>query len=288
MQNVYRQIFLSPFFLLGLFLLLLNDLFLKAHFGNFLTGKLSDFAGLFVFPLFFAAFFPNRKSFIYFSTIFIFVFWKSPFSQSLTDLANSLLFFKIGRIIDYTDLVALLVLPLSYFYFKTETLKQNTFPSNFAKRILTSFVVLLSVVAFTATTLVKDRTVSLNGSYNFKLSEDKIESILRGNEKITSLKSRRYKDMFPGDNSTANTDSEVFLIDFSLKQKFCDSQYPKFSFVVEQKKDLTVIRGISVKFECKLYETNSNTENLQNEQKQELDYIFEREVIKKLRQNSSQ
>ena len=42
----------SPGFVVGLSLLLLNDLFLKARFHNPLTGKLSDFAGLFVFPLF--------------------------------------------------------------------------------------------------------------------------------------------------------------------------------------------------------------------------------------------
>ena len=124
MNSQSQRILLSPLFLLGLIVLLLNDFYLKAQFNNFLTGKLSDFAGLFIFPLFFAAFFPKRKLLIYFLTGFLFVFWKSPFSQSEIDLWNSISLFNLGRVIDYTDLLAVLVLPLSYFYFKTETQKQ--------------------------------------------------------------------------------------------------------------------------------------------------------------------
>lgn len=77
-----QKILLSPLFLFSLIVLLLNDHYLKAQFHNFLTGKLSDFAGLFIFPLFFAAFFPKRRLSIYFFAGFFFVFWKSPLSQS--------------------------------------------------------------------------------------------------------------------------------------------------------------------------------------------------------------
>ncbi len=277
MKENSRQILLSPFFLLGLFLLLFNDFVLKSEFHNFFTGKLSDFAGLFVFPLFFAAFFPRRKVLIYALTGFLFIFWKSPFSQSLINLLNSFQFFNIGRTIDYTDLFALSVLPLSYFYFKTETQKQKTFSLNITKQILTSFIVLLSVFAFTATTLLKDRSISLGEEYVFKLNKARITGILKQNSKIQNLKFE-----------TVETDPNKFWVNFLLEQRFCDSKRPEFHFLVEQKKDLTLIRAAYVKFECKLYETNSNTANLANEQKHELNYIFEREVIENLRQNDSQ
>lgn len=274
MRENSHQILLSPFFLLGLFLLLLNDFVLKSTFHNFFTGKLSDFAGLFVFPLFFAAFFPKRKLFVYFSTAFLFVFWKSSFSQGLIDLWDSFQFFKIGRTIDYTDLSALLILPLSYFYFKTEIQKQKTFLVNFTKRVCTSFVILLSVFTFTATTLVKDRDISLDEDYVFKMDKSRIASILKQNSKVQNLR--------------IETDADKYWVEFSLEQKFCDSERPRFQFLVEQKKKLTLIRAVSVKFECKLYEANPNTIDLANQQKQELKNIFENEITEKLRQNISQ
>ncbi len=42
----------SPLFIFVLFLLIINDFFLKAAFHNTFTGKLSDFSGLFIFPIF--------------------------------------------------------------------------------------------------------------------------------------------------------------------------------------------------------------------------------------------
>ncbi|PUV24993.1 hypothetical protein DCO56_08585 [Sphingobacterium athyrii] len=40
----------SPLFIFVLFLLIINDFFLKAAFHNTFTGKLSDFSGLLFFP----------------------------------------------------------------------------------------------------------------------------------------------------------------------------------------------------------------------------------------------
>lgn len=43
----------NPIFIVSVVLLILNDFYLKATFGNIITGKLSDLAGLFAFPFFF-------------------------------------------------------------------------------------------------------------------------------------------------------------------------------------------------------------------------------------------
>lgn len=104
-------------FLLSIFLLILNDSFLKYEFHNYFTGKLSDFAGLFAFPYFFACLFPKRIKSIYIFSGLLFIFWKSEFSQGFFDFANS---YGIGinRIIDYSDLMALLILPISFCYWK--------------------------------------------------------------------------------------------------------------------------------------------------------------------------
>jgi len=154
----------SPGFLAALGVLLLNDLLLKQVFSNTLTGKLSDFAGLFVFPLFWAVLFPRFRAHIYVSTALLFVLWKSPYSQPVIDAWNQWAFFSIGRTIDYSDLVALLVLPLSYQYGKA--------PSAAAPRHLLRFAVaLLSVFAFAATSRAESATYSQEYTYPYSQKE---------------------------------------------------------------------------------------------------------------------
>ena len=110
------QVLTSRGFLAGLALLLLNDFLLKPLFHNALTGKLSDFAGLFVFPLFWSALLPRFRKQIYLATAALFAVWKSAYSQPLVEAWNSLHLIPLGRTVDATDLVALLVLPASYLY----------------------------------------------------------------------------------------------------------------------------------------------------------------------------
>lgn len=104
-------------FLAALGLLLLNDLALKPLYGNWLTGKLSDFAGLFVFALFWSALFPRRRLAVHLLTAAAFAFWKSAHSQPLIDAWNGLGPLAVGRTVDPTDLLALAALPLSLLYF---------------------------------------------------------------------------------------------------------------------------------------------------------------------------
>jgi hypothetical protein len=137
------DILLSPGFLFGLILLLLNDFVLKPQFHNSLTGKVSDFAGLFIFPMFFAAFVPRFKIPIYLLTALLFVFWKSPFSQPVIDAWNNLAMLRIGRVVDYTDLFALVILPISFFYKNFHTIIRN--------KLALSIVLVMIVFAFSAT-----------------------------------------------------------------------------------------------------------------------------------------
>ncbi len=58
----------SPVFLASLALLLVNDFYLKAQFGNWFTGKLSDFAGLIAFALFWSAVFPRHAKLVHIGT----------------------------------------------------------------------------------------------------------------------------------------------------------------------------------------------------------------------------
>lgn len=138
---------LSVGFILSIFLLLLNDFYLKAEFSGVVTGKLSDFVGLFALPFFVSVLFPSKKKWIYVITGLGFVVWKLPIADNFITLWNQYLFYSINRVVDYTDYVALLVLPISYYY---QPNKMWTF-NIYIKKAAVFSVVSLAVFSFLAT-----------------------------------------------------------------------------------------------------------------------------------------
>jgi hypothetical protein len=103
----------NPYFLLALVILLTNDFYLKYEFHNWITGKLSDVAGLFVFACFWTVVMPSQKKTVYLLTALGFVFWKSTYSEPFINFFSKNVY-SINRTIDVSDLFALLVLPASY------------------------------------------------------------------------------------------------------------------------------------------------------------------------------
>lgn len=142
MKNKLKSIITIPF--LGcLIILLLNDFYLKTEYHNWLTGKLSDFCGLFVFVSFWTALIPNRKRTIGISTAILFVIWKGPYSQSFIDFFSQS-FYPIYRVVDITDLVALAILPIAFYYKSDPSVRLKVNPIPFA---------LLTVFSFCATSI---------------------------------------------------------------------------------------------------------------------------------------
>jgi len=97
----------------ALLLLLLNDHLFKYSWPNFITGKLSDFSGLYLFPLFVNIFIRDKQK-VFLGTALLFILWKSPLSQPFIDHWNNLRFYHIQRIVDYSDILAIAILPLAY------------------------------------------------------------------------------------------------------------------------------------------------------------------------------
>jgi hypothetical protein len=98
-------------FMLSVVVLLLNDFWLKQSFPGVLSGKCSDFAGIAIVTLLSLAIYPRRAYPVFIGVATGFAFWKSPLSQPLIEGINSWLPWSIGRVIDYTDLLALIVMP---------------------------------------------------------------------------------------------------------------------------------------------------------------------------------
>jgi hypothetical protein len=132
-----------PVFLLGLLVLILNDHVLKQQYHNVITGKLSDFSGLFIFPLFWATLLPKFRKLVYALTALLFIYWKSTWSQPLLDWL-SVHHMPLMRVADYTDLIALSVLPISYQFF-------ITVGYSYKKEMLVVPVAVISFFAFCAT-----------------------------------------------------------------------------------------------------------------------------------------
>lgn len=142
-------LFLHPIFLFSIVLLLLNDFYLKYAFHNWLTGKLSDFTGLFIFPVFFSIFFTRHKIHIYIITALLFIWWKSSFSSAFILLLNEKLSLPVERAVDYTDFIALIVLPFAY------RLKEPVFADSLMKSLAVKTVAIISFFSFCATSLPK-------------------------------------------------------------------------------------------------------------------------------------
>lgn len=139
---------INPVFILCLTLLLVNDFYFKAAFSNALTGKLSDFSGLVVFYGVLSFLFGLHKSFIG-GVVLAFVYWKSGYSQPLIDFVNQTIPWQIARVVDYSDLLALMVLPLYHRY-----LQRNSVSSKI--NVFIPVVLPLAVFGITATSIPID------------------------------------------------------------------------------------------------------------------------------------
>lgn len=188
-----KDLILNPHFIAGLLVLLLNDFYLKAAFGNFVTGKLSDFAGLLIFPMFLAAVLPKMKKYAALITGIGFVIWKLPLFTPVVDLLNQLPLVSIHRVIDYSDYMALLILPVSHYLITAKFCRDVSVPLRFTrhdvfKRLLyVSRLALLGVsfFAFCATSYtpkyiyqMPKGTVYVGESYHIKLPKDSVISAI--------------------------------------------------------------------------------------------------------------
>jgi hypothetical protein len=112
MRNRIFAIFTTWIFVLSLAVLLINDHVLKHAYPGLITGKLSDFAGIAVVALPLFAAFPRQARAIYLAVSAAFLWWKSPASSAFIAFMNDVQPLRIGRTVDYTDLLALTILPV--------------------------------------------------------------------------------------------------------------------------------------------------------------------------------
>lgn len=166
----------TPLFVASIFLLALNDFILKASFHNWVTGKLSDFAGLIGLLLFACALWPSRRWAIATIISICFVGWKSPYSQPVIDLLNCVLPLSFGRTPDYSDCIALPSVWLVCLFMP----RLNPWT---VRRSLKTALAVLSLFLFTATSYIPvhrtTRTAFIPTSGNQRAVENQLNRLLK-------------------------------------------------------------------------------------------------------------
>jgi len=185
MKNFKEALLYKKWFLWAVFILLINDFFLKYQFHNFLTGKISDFAGLFAFSYFLSLFTKKIKSAYYFTFVF-FIFWKTEASQPFINFLNTLNL-NIYRVIDYSDFIAFLILPISYRYRKEGIIQ------HFNRSLIKSTsIAIITCFSFIATTQIRERIPYVQEQLNIK-SDFIIDFPFNENVFFDSLGYKYYK-----------------------------------------------------------------------------------------------
>jgi hypothetical protein len=162
------DLLLSPLLLASLALLVVNDWVLKPAFHNAVTGKLSDVAGVAALALVLRAVFPRRGWMACLVAGAAFVAWKSPASQPLIDAWNGVGWWTAGRVVDWTDLLALIVLPFIDRYHPPAARMPR------ARRVLAPAVGAACMLAFAATTIIRSVDFPPDTTYAFPDTPDEL------------------------------------------------------------------------------------------------------------------
>ena len=173
-----NDLILNPYFIIGLILLILNDSYLKWEFHNTLTGKLSDFGGILIFPMFLTYL---NKRFANYSSLIVglfFIFWKSPLATPFLDLINLNKVIVFSRVIDYSDYLALSVLPFSNYLIKKQLNERERLDITKRIRILRPIMLIGAFFTFTATSMVRfempEGTVYIGKDYSVNIPKDSV------------------------------------------------------------------------------------------------------------------
>jgi hypothetical protein len=202
MRQIKFQLLTDKIFILGLILLLTNDFFLKAEFAGPVTGKLSDISGLFIFPFFWSVFFEKQKLKIYILTACAFVMWKLPVTSGIINSFNDAFGTSFSRVIDYTDLLAMCVMPVSYWHLNRKLMSGENYSAVTVAPILIGSISLFAFVASSQPT--KEVKPNMQIRKTFVVNVDKRELFEDILEPATGT----------SDNIDAAAVDSLFVIDF--------------------------------------------------------------------------
>ncbi len=122
----------------------------KYQLSNWFLSKTPISSDSLIFPMFLQFVFPrlSRLRLSVFLTGIFFIFWKLPLSTPFITAYNSIAIIPITRVVDYSDLMALSVLPLAYYFIQRIDRYRI---GNLPPAVLTWLVAIPASVVFMAT-----------------------------------------------------------------------------------------------------------------------------------------
>lgn len=241
----------STWFIGGLLLLLLNDFILKDLYGNWFTGKLSDFSGLLIFPLFWTALFPRFKRHIFWFTGVFFIFWKSSLSESFITGWNELGILSISRVVDLTDLIALSVLPLAYYIENRKNIRML--------KIQPVIPLIIAAFSFGATSYLT--TIEMDKTYTIDIPKDSLIHRINRLDSLTILKGPQNSSNYPD------------TVKVSFSNRVCSDNVEVQIVIAEDSEKNTTVKMIDAFHSCPEGDDD----------KTEITKAFEEKVIKKIK-----
>lgn len=137
---------------------------------------MSDFAGLLCFGLFWIGLFPRQAKGVLIFIGTAFVWWKSPYSSEAIAWFNHHTVFTLTRVVDYSDLFALVMLPYAYVRF------QRILHAPIIFRMSPVLPLLLACIAFMATSQDRPDLHCFEGkNYEVPLALDDLKQRMRDN-----------------------------------------------------------------------------------------------------------
>jgi len=248
MKNNNLSRLVHPLFLASVLLLLINDFYLKQTYGNVLTGKISDFAGLFAFPFFFSCLFVKHKKIIHIVTIFLFIWWKSTFSQPIIDFVNNL-GIPVNRVVDFSDNIALISVLISYIAFSGAKIYS-------VKPVMKWTIMSVSLLSFIATSLPPKTALeycSVDKEYVFAMPIGEFISRFNRIQKKEIDKASRYWGYYDEASqifySSDGKDTITYLIDIAKHTNTDTIRFNNYfaSFqIYNRNNDSTVLKLIDI------------------------------------------
>jgi hypothetical protein len=191
----------------------LNDHVFKYSFPGIVTGKISDFSGIFLIVIVLRDAFPKRVLETSVLVAGLFLYWKSPYSQGLIEFINTYSPIGFIRTVDYSDLVAFVVIPVAHFVY--EKRNRYTLKLNIAELIKIPAIV-LTVLGITGTSALyqPDKYEIRKESSSERIDIVKAISAI---ENVTSPRNLICKKCNPLDNEGLYENDKISLIYRVLK-----------------------------------------------------------------------
>lgn len=237
-------------FITGLLVLALNDHCFKWVFSNWFTGKISDFAGLLIFPMFLQFLFPRLSRISVLLTGVFFVFWKLPVSTPFIEFYNKIAIIPITRTVDYSDFIALSILPFSQYVIQRIDLFKI---GSISPAYLTCLIVIPAGVIFMATSppvsyyMKPGGDIHIGKSYRLKVSEE---------QALAKLKAKGFL-IEPDTSQHYTTRAHYYLMKNIMLDGGKDTiETLQFGFLGNVKKPLLLINNVKLKNGSKLSDLN--------------------------------